>query len=259
VEDNAQIMSFLVEILGDDYQISTAVNGEEALAILEREPGIDLIVSDVMMPVMDGFTLLQKTRSHPVWGFTPFLMITALSAEEGKIQALRLGVDAFVTKPFEVLELKTQIRNLLRNQELRKTYLNQNSGQEKALSLSEAEQTPDSGDEAHPEESYNEQWMSELQATVLEGMARFDFKVTDLAFQMHISERTLRNYLKAYTGLVPSEFLQKARLDRAYQLAKDKKYRTVAELAYAVGFKDAKHFSKLFSKEFGKSPTAYLK
>lgn len=101
--------------------------------------------------------------------------------------------------------------------------------------------------------------MNELQEIVLKSIGTFDFKVSDLAFQMHISEQTLRNYLKTYTGLAPSEFLQKARLDRAYQFAKEKKYRTIAEIVYSVGFKDAKHISKFFNEESGKSPADYLK
>lgn len=262
VEDNAHVQEFLVEVLAGEYHISTAANGEEALAVLEREPDIDLILSDVMMPVMDGYTLLQKTRSHPVWGFIPFLMLTALTAEEGKLQALRLGVDAFLTKPFEIVELKTQIRNLIRNQQLRKAFLRQTapaSSQEKTLDTSAPVFSAISQEEQLKEESYDEHWMNELQEIVLKSMGKFEFKVSDLAFQLHISERTLRNYIKTYTGLAPSEFLQKARLDRAYQFAKDKKYRTIAEIAYAVGFKDAKHFSKLFTKEFGKSPAEFLK
>lgn len=262
VEDNEYIQDFLVEVLAEEYQISIANNGLEALAVLEREPDIDLILSDVMMPVMDGYTLLQKTRSHPVWGFIPFLMLTALTAEEGKLQALRLGVDAFLTKPFEIVELKTQIRNLIRNQQLRKAFLRQTapaSSQEKTLDTSAPVFSAISQEEQLKEESYDEHWMNELQEIVLKSMGKFEFKVSDLAFQLHISERTLRNYIKTYTGLAPSEFLQKARLDRAYQFAKDKKYRTIAEIAYAVGFKDAKHFSKLFTKEFGKSPAEFLK
>jgi signal transduction histidine kinase/DNA-binding response OmpR family regulator/ligand-binding sensor domain-containing protein len=262
VEDNEQIRAFFIEILASEYRISTATNGEEALALLENQPDIDVVLSDIMMPVMDGFTLLQKTRTHPVWGFIPFMMITALTAEEGKIQALRLGVDAFLSKPFEVVELKTQIRNLIRNQELRKAFLKQSipaSSQERALNESLPAHELNSLKELPAEKSYDEQWMNDLQAAVLKSMGQFDFKVSDLAYQMHISERTLRNYLKTYTGLAPSDFLQKARLDRAYQLVKDKKYRTIAEIAYAVGFKDAKHFSKLFTKEFGKSPADYLK
>lgn len=263
VEDNEQIQLFLMDILAEEYRISTAANGEEALTVLAREPDIDLILSDVMMPVMDGFTLLQKTRSHPVWGFIPFMMITALTAEEGKLQALRLGVDAFLTKPFEIVELKTQIQNLIRNQELRKSFLKQPasaSSQEQVLDTSAPAQGAAISQEEQPtEQSYDEQWMNELQAIVLKNMGKVDFKVSDLAFQMHISERTLRNYLKTYTGLAPSDFLQKARLDQAHKLAQNKKYRTIAEIAYAVGFKDAKHFSKLFTKEFGKSPADYLK
>jgi signal transduction histidine kinase/DNA-binding response OmpR family regulator len=262
VEDNEQVMAFLVEMLAGDYRISTATNGGEALTLLESQPDIDVILSDVMMPVMDGFTLLQKVRSHPVWGFIPFMMITALTAEEGKLQALRLGVDAFLTKPFEVEELKIQIRNLIRNQELRKEFLKPTTptaNKDRAQETSTSAQITFSPEEQPSEKSYDEQWMNDLQVAVLRGMGQFDFKVSDLAYQMHISERTLRNYLKTYTGLSPSDFLQKARLDRAYQLVKDKKYRTIAEVAYAVGFRDAKHFSKLFQREFGKSPGDFLK
>jgi signal transduction histidine kinase/DNA-binding response OmpR family regulator len=239
-EDNAELRQLLVTILSDDYNILLAENGQQAYELLQAQPKrYSLVLSDIMMPILDGYGLLQKTRAHPQLGFIPFLMLTALSAEEDKIKALRLGVDAFLTKPFETLELKTRIQGLIENQKRRTTH----STQEVA------------GKTDAKVESYDEAWLQELEATVRENMGRTDYKVTDMAHDLLISERTLRNYIKAYTGLTPSAYLQKARLDQAYLYFKSKKYRTVAEVAYAVGFKNSKYFSKLFKKAYGISPS----
>lgn len=250
-EDNEQILQLLHELLADDYQVHLTTNGQAALEALEAQPdAYDVVISDIMMPVMDGYALLEKTRAHPKLGFIPFLLLTALASDEDKLKALRLGVDAFVTKPFETLELKTRVKGLVDRQQLRRAYMKEQSSNTKL-------DTPSAAAEAELE-SYDEAWLQKLEAIVRENLSRPEFKVTDLAFELHVSERTLRNHIKAYTGMPPSTYLQKARLDQALIYLKGKKYRTVGEAAYAVGFKNTRYFSKLFKQAYGKTPSAYL-
>lgn len=251
VEDNKQILQLLNELLASDYQVRLTTNGQKAFEALMAQPDLyDLVISDIMMPAMDGYALLQKTRAHPKLGFIPFLMLTALTSDDDKLKALRLGVDAFVTKPFETLELKTRIRRLTDKQQLRRAYIKEQSAIAKL-------DTPSPAVEAEPER-YDEAWLQKLEAIVRENLSRPEFKVTDLAFELHVSERTLRNYTKAYTGMPPSTYLQKARLDQALIYLREKKYKTVGEVAYTVGFKDTRYFSKLFKQTHGKAPSAYL-
>lgn len=254
VEDNPDLLHQLTQILGSNYHVHTATNGEEAYQQLQAQPELyDLIISDVMMPLMDGFMLLNKTRAHPLLGFIPVLFLTAAGSVEDKLKALRLGVDAFITKPFELVELLTQVENLVKKQQERKKHRgrflsNDELAENKANSSIDAEKTP----------SYDEAWLQELEDIVRKNLYRTDFKITDIAFELHLSERTLRNYIKSYTGRTPLSYLQKARLDQALQLIKEGKYKTLGEIAYAVGFKDAQYFSRLFKKEFGKVPNDYM-
>jgi CheY-like chemotaxis protein len=238
-EDHPDLRDFLVDILREDYRISAVANGQEAWNILEKDPSVNLVISDVMMPAVNGFDLLQKTRAHPRLGFLPFIMVTALNSDQDKLQALRLGVDGFITKPFAIAELKTLVANRMKQQLKRSTF----SGAESLETTSH--NTP---------ESYDEVWLSELEAHIRGNLHRPEFKVPELAYLMHITERTLYNRVKAYTGLTPSEYLRKARLDLAMRYALARKYKTLKELAHAVGMTDPRNFANTFKKEFGRAP-----
>lgn len=258
VEDNPELLALLEDILSKDYEVQLATNGEEAFELLQQQPdAFQLVLSDIMMPVVDGFGLLSKVRAHPRLGFIPFLFLSALSAPEDQLKALRLGVDGFISKPFETLDLKTRIQTMIRNQELRKKY--HLSGTTDAHDqTAEAPTLSSQEDGAGEAISYNEVWLRELEAIVRKDLAQHDLKIQDIAFQLHMSERTLRTYINTYTGLSPVAYLKKARLSQAMQLIQQRKYRTVGEVAYAVGFKDAPYFSKAFKQEFGKYPMDYM-
>ena len=123
VEDNPDLLSLLHEILSESHEVATAANGEEAYEILLEKPDhFHLVISDIMMPVAAGYALLNKVRSHPRLGFLPFLFLSALSAHEHHLKAFRLGVDAFISKPFETMELKVRVDGILRNQKLRRSF-----------------------------------------------------------------------------------------------------------------------------------------
>lgn len=250
VEDNPELSQMLFEILSEDYQVRLCGNGQEAFEVLREHPtDFSLIVSDIMMPISDGYSLLIQTRRHPQLGFIPFLFLSALNSDEDKLKGYRLGVDAYISKPFEIIELKTRIKNLLTNQQLRQEFLS-------------TRQNPGPGSEAKKEssvgDSYNEAWIKSLDEIVRKNLSNPDYKVSDMANQLHLAERTLRNYIKAYTGLTPKIYLQQARLDQAQLYINNRKYKTVSEVCYAVGFKDVRYFSKVFKQEFGKLPSDYF-
>ena len=257
VEDNIQFLTQIERLINKDYEIDTALNGQEAFNKLEANPQkYDVVISDIMIPLVNGYNLLEKVRAHPKIGFTPFLFLTALNTQEDKLKALRLGVDAFVPKPFQKQELLAQIDNLVRRQQIRKQsrkWKEPIDEEEPVNGIPQLEQN-----DIKEYESYDEAWMRRLEDVVRHNLSRLDFKVTDMAYQLHVSERTLRNYIKEYTGLTPSSYLQKTRLDQAMIFIKTKRYKTVSEIAYAVGFKDSRYFSKVFKKEFGQSPSSYL-
>ena len=248
-EDHPELLQFLREILEKEYRISTATNGQEAWSILEADPSINLVLSDVMMPIMDGYTLLQKTRTHPRLGFLPFIMVTALNSEYDRLQALRLGVDGFISKPFSIKELQTHIANRMA-QQMKRIDFTAEALPGDIKNPDSVLQIPGSGN-AH--ESYDEAWIANLERLIKENLHRPEYKIPELAVQMHLTERTLYNRIKAYTGLTPSEFLRKARLDQARRFIIARKYRTIKELSIAVGMSDSRNFVIAFTKEFGRA------
>jgi YesN/AraC family two-component response regulator len=197
-----------------------------------------------MMPLLDGFTLLQKIRSHPQFGYLPVVFLTALTADDERLKALRLGVDAYLSKPFAEEELLTRLAHLVLRQQDRKQYV-------KEL----ATRAAISGETIEEEvETYDETWMNELARVVHENFHDPDFKVPDIAFLLNVSERTLFNKLKQYTGQTPSLYLRKVRLDHAYNYLKTRKYQTIKEVVYATGFSNPRYFTMLFKEEFGITP-----
>lgn len=245
VEDHPDLLEHLRDTLKTDYQISTATNGQEAWECLEADPTIDLVLSDVMMPVMDGLTLLQKTRKHQQLGFIPFLILTALTAPDDQLKALRLGVDGYIAKPFSKEELNVRVANAIARQQNRKTSLLTPSTPERRTSSSQAKEQP---------LAYDEKWLQELDSVTKSKLHNNNFKVPDLAHAMHISERTLYNRIQTYTGLSPSQYLRKARLEQAMIHLENRRYRTIKEVVHAVGMNNVRHFTILFKEEFGKLP-----
>ena len=244
VEDHPVLLDFITTLLEDKYHISTAINGEMAWRLLQSDPSFDLIISDVMMPVMDGFTPLNKMRNTPRLQFIPFLMLTALSSKDDRLNALRLGVDRYITKPFTNEELLVSVNNLLKYQKVpnntRLTTLKNDPAEEELI------------------KSYKVKWMEELEDIVKKNLTDPAFKVSNLAAEMHVSERTLFNKMKLHIGIKPSDYIRNARLDLARKMLIGQQYATVKEVAFHSGFKNARHFTILYKNEYGKGPGEYL-
>ena len=246
VEDNHEMQQLLVSILADKYDYVIANNGAEAWEMLNKQTseleGLSLILSDVMMPKMDGYELLEHIKQHELWRRLPMIMLTARAAEEDKLQALRLGVDDYLAKPFSTEELLTRIENLISKYEEREAF----SKLELQLDF-----------ESSP--SADTKWLKELEEACLTAIdKRLDLTNNYLAEQLAISTRQLQRRVKALTGMSVKQYVQEIRLQKARHLLENKVYNTIAEVAYASGFNTPGYFSRIYEKHFGKRPASYL-
>ena len=229
VEDDRDMSSYIQRVLRDDYNLLVAENGKEALDIIENSMP-DIVLSDVMMPEMDGFQLLQAVRERYL--DIPFIMLTARADAPDRLAALTLGVDDYLTKPFIEAELTVRLQNLITRYDIRK------AAQSKENSTGETD-------------SFDQKWLKQLELLVVENMSNPDLAVSDLAVKMNISRRNLYNKVLACTGISPSQYITEIRLNRARYLIETKAFETVSEVCYAVGFKTPHYFSKLMKERFG--------
>lgn len=236
VEDNLDMREYIDSILSQYYNVWQAKDGKEALSLLESNKP-DLIISDIMMPRMDGMTFAKAVKESQSNRGIPFIILTALSEDRIRVENLRLGVDDYLLKPFNPEELLIRIQNLIMNAKERI------SSEEEGLEIV----------------SYDEKLLKKLQLEVLENIGNPEFNVADLANLMDFSERQLYRYVKQKTGLTPANFVKEIRLQKAMELASKRVYATAAELASAVGFAHSSYFISVFKKRFGKSPSSYLK
>ena len=249
VEDNTDMQQLISGLLSDHYRYVIAQNGAEAWKLLQEESSvvqdISLIISDVMMPEMDGYTLLEHIKAHQRWRNLPVIMLTARAAEEDKLQALRMGVDDYLTKPFSPEELLTRTANLINNYRERMAFKAENPEQV-AIDF-----------EAGP--SADQEWLKELeQATLYALDKKIELNRSYLAHEMALSDRQLLRRLKAVTGLSIKQYINEVKLQKARLLLESKTYHTISEVAYVCGFNAPGYFATVYKKHFGKSPSEYF-
>lgn len=242
VEDNEDLLALMLRLLAREYRIYTAGNGREALSILENQD-IRLIVSDVMMPVMDGIELCKQVKANADICHIPILLLTAKNKEEDRIEAYESGADSFLSKPFNLSLLHARIQNLLRSRE-------RTARDFKKQLVFEARELDYT--------SLDEDFLQRAIACVQQHLDDSDFDQQQFIEEMATSKSTLYKKLKSLTGLNTSAFIRNIRLKTACQLMEQKKRVRISEVAYAVGFNDPKYFSTCFKKEFGLLPTEYL-
>jgi DNA-binding response OmpR family regulator len=240
VEDNEDFRFYLKDNLKAHYRIVEAANGKEgwqqATALVP-----DLIVSDIMMPEMDGLELCRRVRKDKRTSHIPVILLTARAAEEQKREGFGIGANDYVTKPFDFEILQARIRNLIAQQEaFRKAF---NKGLEVAP-----------GDIQIT--SLDEKLIAKAIAEVEKNMGNADFSVEDLSHELGMSRVHLYKKLLSLTGKSPLEFIRTVRLKRAAQLL-EKSQLTVSEVAYQVGFNNPKYFTKYFKEEFQVLPSQY--
>lgn len=238
VDDSADMLEFLSSELSDTYLVDTAANGAEALDKLHRfKPSI--IISDVMMPVMDGIEFCRKVKSDPDFASTPLILLTAKHDVSSKIEGLTLGADEYMTKPFNIDVLRLRVGSLIQLtlKGFRRPLI---EPEPKQLSIT----------------SVDEQLIEKAVTYVEENMARTELSVEEMATFLGMSRVHLYKRLKHITGKSPIEFIRVLRLKRAAQLLRESQL-NVSEIAYRIGFNNPKYFSKYFREEFGISPSEY--
>ncbi len=242
VEDCSALRGYIRRHLTQDFQLLEAVDGEEGLR-MAREWTPELIVSDVMMPEMDGFQLCQALKNDQRTSHIPLILLTALADDEDKIRGLQYRADDYLTKPFNMTELHVRIQNLIQlRRQLRKRYL-------QMLVFPESQPLPAASMEA--------KFLRRLRKLMETNLADSNFKVATLAVEAGMSERQLQRKVSALTGTKPAALLRRIRLDRAAEFL-SRRVMTVTEVAFEVGFNNPSHFAECFRKQFGKTPSAFF-
>ncbi|MCB0570709.1 MAG: response regulator, partial [Phaeodactylibacter sp.] len=256
VEDNPGLQDYIGMILSQHYQLVIASNGKEALDILqsEEQENINLILSDVMMPEVDGFTLVERIKQDEKLRHLPTIMLTARAGQEDRLRALRIGVDDYILKPFEEEELLLRLENTLRNFHLR-FEANTDAGlpEEKEENRQDEAWVP-SPDRLSLED---QEWLAQLELATLKQVGNSSFNTDALADILAISRRQLFRKIKSLTGLTPNQYIQEVRLQRARRLLEQQAFSTVKAIAFNVGLKDVRYFSQQYRQRFGKLPSEY--
>jgi signal transduction histidine kinase/ligand-binding sensor domain-containing protein/DNA-binding response OmpR family regulator len=242
VDDNKDFCEFIKDNLGDTYSVIIANNGQEALGLLHKF-NVTIIVSDVMMPIMNGIELCKQIKTNIQWSHIPVILLTARTADEYVMEGLELGADDYITKPFNFDLLKLRIQKIVEWTEKSHISFSQK------LDISPAEITITSLDETLIEKAIK---------IVEEYISDAEFSVETLSMALGLSRGHLYKKLIAITGKGPTEFIRTIRLKRGRQLL-EKSQMQIAEIAYEVGFNSPKRFAKYFREEFGLSPSEYLR
>lgn len=242
VDDNIEILEVLTYSLCETYEIVTANNGQEALDIL-KEGDIQLVVCDVMMPVMDGFEFCKIVKSNFEYSHVPVILLTAKNTLQSKISGLELGADAYIEKPFDVTYLLVQIANLINSRNKLRAYFVQSPiAQIKTI--------------AHTR--FDENFLDKLNEAILSNLDDQDLDVDKLAKLTGLSRTGLFRKIRSISNLTPSELINITRLKKAATLLAETDLK-IFEVAYTVGFSSHASFGRSFYKQFKMSPTEYQK
>lgn len=240
VDDNADMRAYLRTLLLDCYYVIEAADGQSGLKLaVESVP--DIVVSDVMMPVMDGLTFCTRLKQHEATSHIPVLLLTARSSEQQYIEGLQTGADMYMTKPFSVDLLLANIASLLANRQ-------------KLRQLFKADKETDHPVIAEPTASPDRRFLDAFLKAMEKHMGNTNLKIEDLGDEVGLSRVQLYRKVKALTGMTPVEILRETRLKRAMQLLKTTD-KTVSEIANEVGFATPGYFSSCFKKQYDKYPT----
>ena len=232
-------------ILREQYHVLEAANGEEALHILNSNP-IDFIISDLMMPVMDGIELSRRVKETFAISHIPFLMLTAKTSQEARLESYRMGVDEYLLKPFDETLLLTRIQNILEN---RKRY-------QRKFTLD-----MDVDVLNMEEESGDKKFLNQVMEVIKENYKNSYFEVSDFCEAVGVSKSLLNKKLQNLIGQSAGQFIRNYRLNIARELIlknRETKNMNIAEVAYEVGFNDPKYFTRCFTKHFNVTPSALL-
>lgn len=243
IEDNDDMRNFLVNVLKKKYQVESAVDGYEGWEKAQQLIP-ELIVSDLMMPNMDGLQFTEKMKNDPRTSHIPIILLTAKSAIESRLEAMKYGADDYITKPFSPIYLEARVENILEQRKrLQDTY------RKNLLELEPAKIEVTSQDEI---------FLAKLLDIMEKNMDNSELTVEDVVHEIGLGRTVFFNKLKGLTGLSPIEFIREIRIKRAAQLLKSGEH-NISEITYMVGMSDSRYFSKCFKKVFGMTPSEYKK
>ncbi|WP_304518070.1 response regulator, partial [Cecembia rubra] len=237
-EDSLELRKFLKDQLKSKYDVVSAKNGMKALQ-KALKIGPSLVISDVMMPEMDGFELCKAIKSNPLLSHIPVILLTAKNAQQYKLEGFEYGADDYISKPFNVKELKAKVKSILFNRKLiQEKFRNKQLSNISPISVN----------------GQDELLMKKLYELIIDNLDQPNLTVDFIGDQVGLSRVHLFRKIKGLTGLSPSELLKDYRMNHAMKMLSSGKYR-VSDVAYAVGFQDVSYFGKVFKKHFGQSPT----
>ena len=241
VDDHVEILDFIADDLSEDYEVLKAENGKNALGILVANP-VHLVVSDIMMPEMDGYELCQRIKSDVEYSHIPVILLTAKNTLKSKIEGLEQGADAYIEKPFSPAHLHAQIGSLLANRnKIREYFARSPLAHIKTMAHTKAD----------------ERFLEELNALIHDHLDEASFDVEHLAAKMNMSRPTLYRKIKAISDLTPNDLIHVERLKKAAELLSEGQYK-IYEVSYQVGYSSQTHFGRNFQKQFGMSPSEYV-
>ncbi|MGK7369402.1 MAG: hybrid sensor histidine kinase/response regulator transcription factor, partial [Candidatus Halalkalibacterium sp. M3_1C_030] len=242
VEDNAEVRSFIREQLDDEYKIIEAANGVEGIKI-SQDSIPDLIITDLMMPEMDGYQFSKKIRSNEKTSHIPVIMLTARAGLDSKIEGLEVGIDAYLTKPYHIRELKTRVKTLIEQRKnLRKQFSTATYFKPSAIADSKVDQA----------------FLKKAIDVIDNHLQDEEYRVEHLAHSLNMSVSQLNRKLNALVEQPAGTFIRSIRLQRSTELL-NQTDKTIAEICFEVGFNDQAYFSRAFKKQYGKSPSAFRK
>ena len=241
VEDSIDIQAHLVRCLREEYNTATASDGKEGIA-LAQEIIPDIIISDVMMPLMNGFELCSAIKNDIATSHIPVVMLTARADYELKIQGLEEGADAYLAKPFEKTELLLVLKNLVELRKKIQTYY---------LEHSPEAETPQVQSKEHA-------FITDLKSVLQENLDNEELDVNHISDLLHVSRMQLHRKLKALCGMSTTEFIQHYKIEAAKELLRNEEF-NISEVSYRIGYSDPSYFSRIFTKHAGMSPSEYRK
>lgn len=240
VDDHQDILDFIADDLEDSYDVVKALNGAEAFQYA-KDHTVDVIVSDLMMPIMNGYDLCIKLKENPQLCHIPFIMLTAKNSLQSKIEGLEYGADAYIEKPFSPNFLQAQISSLLRNRNLiREHYRNSPSIPIDSIARNKSDHA----------------FLTKLSNLIVNNISEQTLCVDMLADNMNMSRPTLYRKVKSLSDLSPNELINITRLKMAAKLLLEGELK-IYEIATSLGFSTPSHFTRNFQKQFGINPKDY--
>lgn len=240
VEDNVELLRLMKRLLQPHYHVLTAKNGHEALQLIQTNK-LDIVVSDVMMPEMDGYELTDHIKHNEIYSYLPIILLTARTTDEDQQKALLTGADGYIRKPFKIRDLQLHIDNLIANRQ--RIYSDTPVTTEEPTDIMNAD---------------DKEFLERATQCVLHNLSDSDYNRDSFAADMGTSVSTLYNRIKNLTDKSLSNFARDIRIREACRIAKSEPNTRVSDIAYRVGFRDAKYFATAFKRMTGKQPKEYF-